>query len=72
MAFRRTMSGWKKQGAMQEGQGSRDGVKHSQVDAVLPFGYCASEATEMLGETSEVSSENDERPGKYDLGGTEE
>ena len=50
-----------------KGVASRDGVKHSQVDAVLPFGYCASEATEMLGETSEVSSENDERPGKYDL-----
>lgn len=43
---------------------SRDGVKHSQMDAMIPFGCCASGATELLGETSEVSSENDERPGK--------
>lgn len=50
-----------------KGAASRDGVKHSQMDTMLPFGRCALGATEIVGETSEVSSENDERPGKYDL-----
>lgn len=69
MAFRRTMSGWKKQGARQEGQGCciQGWAKHSQMDAMLPFGCCASEVKEMLGETSDVSSKNGERSGKYNL-----
>lgn len=51
---------------------TRDGVKCSQVGAMLPFGCFALGATESLEGPSELSTENYERLEKQDLRGADQ